>query len=169
LVVLLVELSSWSSTRHRHLLRALRLIKDAWKVQLCFVASLSSWPCSELHRQRTRLGETHVTGWGSLTRGCTLQSVVPRSEINHIVIGDKTPPCMLTQSLYLTCIAQIDCKGPVDNRVERIYLIGVASCASMSSQVAFLDVFMDLQLIPPATAPPLSLYATNLIYFSIRT
>jgi len=52
------------------------------------------------------------------------------------------------KSSYLICIAQIDYRGFVDNQVEGIYLAVVASCTSMSSQVAFLDAFVRLAIDP---------------------
>ena len=112
-----------------------------------------------------------ISEWGSLTCECTVQFAATRSEINHTAMrGDRTPPCMLSQSLYLAFIAQTNCRGFVDNHVEGIYLVKVASCASMSSHVAFLVAFMRLAIDPTMqTTPPLSLYATNLTYFSMRT
>jgi len=41
--------------------------------------------------------------------------------------------------------------------MEGIYLVGVTSCASMLSQVAFVDAFGGLQLIPPCSCSSLEL------------
>jgi len=53
-----------------------------------------------------------------------------------------------SQSMHLAYIAQIDCKRSVGNQVEGIYLIVVASCTSMLSLVAFLDVFVRFAFDP---------------------
>ena len=52
--------------------------------------------------------------------------------------GGRTSPWTPQQFLCLICIAQIGYKKTVGDRVERIYLIGVALCVSMSSRVACL-------------------------------
>ena len=84
-----------------------------------------------------------ISEWGNLTCECTVQFAATRSEINHTtMLSDRTLLCMPTQSPYLICIAQIDCGGFVDSQVEGIYLVRDVSCASMSSQIAFLDAFV---------------------------
>ena len=71
------------------------------------------------------------------------------SVTNHTVMrGDRTPPCMPRQSSYLVCIVQIDYRGSVDNQVKIIYFVEVASGASISPQVVFLDAFVRLAIDP---------------------
>jgi len=95
-----------------------------------------------LHQRRTCHEWSHVLGCGTLNCWCTSPLVLP-SWIDRVVMrGDRTPPCMPQQSLYLVCSIQIDCKGFVDNWLEGIYLVGVISCVSMSSRVAYLGVFL---------------------------
>ena len=110
-----------------------------WKVKLCYVITQSLWIYSGSHRQRIHLGGPCILGWNTSVHWCTMKSVAFSSEISHIATrDDKNPRCTLPQSSYLTCIDQIDCRGSVDSQVEEIYLVGVTSCASMSSLVACL-------------------------------
>jgi len=80
--------------------------------------------------------------------------------------GDKTPLCMSQQSLYLVCSIQIDCKGFIDNWVKRIYLVGLASCISMSSRVACLGFSLwfiigpTIWLLLPWACMPWTWYAS---------
>ena len=66
-VMLVVDQPPWSSAELHRLLLALRLTTDTWKVELCFVSSLSSSPCCGLQLQRTPREGPYVLGRGILT------------------------------------------------------------------------------------------------------
>ena len=70
--------------------------------------------------------------------------------------------CRPQQSLNLVDIVQIDYKEFFDIQVEEIYLEGVILCASMSSRVIYLDVFLSLQLVPPSGGSSLELVCNEL-------
>jgi len=53
--------------------------------------------------------------------------------------GERIHLCMLPQSSYLACIAQIDCREFFDSRRGVTYLVRVVLCASNSSRVACLS------------------------------
>ena len=78
----------------------------SWRVRPYSATFQSLWPCFGLRQQIISLEAPHSLEWSILTRGCTLQYDASPLVTNHTMMwGDRTPPCMLSQSSYLACIA----------------------------------------------------------------
>ena len=134
-----------------------------WKVKPYSATYQCSMLYSRSHRQRICLRRSPVLRRSTSTHWCTLKSAASSSEISRIATrGGITPPCMLLQSLYLACIAQIDCRGSVESQVEGIYLIRVASCPPCHHLWLALAPHYDLQLVPPCGRSSLKLVCHKL-------
>ena len=69
-------------------------------------------------------------------------SVVDRSQLDERRKNSSVYAVIVLEQCKLVCIAQIDYKESVDNMMERIYFVRVASCVSKLSRVTYLGATM---------------------------